>query len=424
MKNRIWFLICGLLISTPFLLSGEMELTLNPGSVNLGVLSGQIGRTYVEIGNTGSEAHDYSLFLVPEGLRSVQTAYYPFDAHYKDLFTCSTGTISNVTFADDRYNKLESAVYFNGSGQYTTRDFVLQNDFSVTFWAKPETVQPMYSEGYSNAPAYTNYLIGPEWGGTSNWAGFGIALGTNGIMLIEHGHAYMPRLLCYSANLSGWHHYAVTFTNHAPKLYVDGVLVRSGISSQRAYTRLSHDIGGYVYGSYTGKLDELCTFNSPLDQAQINAVYAFNSQARYRITPQLGSIDPGSDLILMLKMIDTSLPLGAYADTLIFCQGDTLPESLLLPVNLSITDQGPLAPSSISISTLPSGDVMLQWQPVSQDTYGVPYTPVRYRIYRSSLPGSIEDYVEIGQSTEPQYIDAYDLLLPEGVKRFYLVRAE
>ncbi len=424
MKNINWFLVFGLLISLPFLLRGEMELILNPGSVNLGVLSGHTGRTYLEIENVGTAAHDYSLFLVPEESRNEQTAYYPFDAHYTDMFTCSTGTISNLSFVADRNLQPESAVYFNGNSQYTTRDFNLQDDFSVAFWAKPETAQTMYSEGYSNAPAYTNYLIGPEWGGTTNWAGFGIALGTNGIMLIEHGHAYMPRLLCYSANLSGWHHYTVTFANHAPKLYIDGSFIRSGISSQRTYTRLSHDIGGYVYGHYSGKLDELCTYNSTLTQTQISAVYAFNSQAHYRITPQIGTVDPGTTLSLMLKMIDSMLPFGAYTDTLIFCQGDSLPQYQMVPVNLTITDLGPLAPSSISISKMPSGDVLLMWQPVTQDTHGMPFTPSRYRIYRSSLAGSPEDYVEIGYSTDPQYIDAYDPLLPGWVKRFYLVRAE
>ncbi len=413
-----------LFLAIPLLLGGETELILNPANLNLGVLSGQTGRTFVEIDNPGTEAHSYSLFRVPEESRSVQTAYYPFDGHFDDMFTCRNGTISNLSFVDDRNFWADSAVNCSGNSHYACRDFEVENNFAVSFWAKPEVAQTMYAEGYSNAPAYTNYLIGPEWGGVSNWAGFGIALGTNGIMLIEHGHAYMPRLLCYSANLSGWHHFTINFESHSPKLYIDGAFIRSGIPSQRSYTRLSHDIGGYVYGSYTGKLDELCVFISALDQSQISALFSFDGQQRYRISDQLGILNAGAGVNSQIKMIDTSLALGVYTDTFILCQGDSIPELQLLPVNLTITDQGPLAPQSVSISRLQSGDYLIQWVPVTQDTYGMAFTPSRYRIYRSDSPGSLEDFVEIGQSTDLQYVDARDPMEPENQIRFYLVRAE
>ncbi len=413
-----------LIISLPLCLHGIMELNPIPAEVDLGVLQGNSARTYLEVSNTGTAEHSYSLFQVPETVRTQQLAYYPFDGIYDDLFTCTNGTIVNMPFVEDKDSHVDSAVYFDGYAKYTTRDFAVQNDFSVSFWAKPVSTQNMYSQSYSNAPMYANYLIGPEWGGTSNWGGFGIALGTNGIMLMEHGHGYMPCLLSYSANLSGWHHYTVTFTNHAPKLYLDGTLVRTGISSQRSYTRLSHEIGSYVYGSYSGHLDELCVFNSPLSQAQVNDMYSFDRGSRYIISPQIGTIAAGASQNLMLNMIDTSLPLGSYTDTYILCQGGDAPEYRLISVETVVTDRGPLAPDAVTILKLPNGDVQLQWLPVTQDTYGAAFTPTRYRIYRANTPGSMDSYTEIGQSSGTQYVDSFNPLLPAQPMKFYLIRAE
>ena len=424
MKHRAFLVLSILLCSLPLSMHGIMELSPNPVEVDLGVLQGNSARTYLDVSNIGTAEHSYSLFHVPESVRTQQVAYYPFDGIYNDMFTCSSGTVVNMPFVEDKDSHGDSAVYCGGSAKYTTRDFALQNDFSVSFWAKPVTTQNMYSQSYSNSPMYANYLIGPEWGGTSNWGGFGIALGTNGIMLIEHGHAYMPCLLSYSANLSGWHHYTVTFTNHAPKLYLDGALVRTGISSQRSYTRLSHEIGSYVYGSYSGYLDELCVFNSALSQSQINDIFSFNSKSRYLVSPQIGTIAAGTSQNLMLNMVDTTLALGTYTDTYILCQGGAAPEYQLIPVETVVTDLGPLAPDAVTILRLPNGDILLQWQPVTQDTYGAAFSPTRYRIYRADTPGTMESYTEIGQSSGTQYVDSYNPLLPSQSMRFYLIRAE
>lgn len=424
MKDRVMLFLLFIVGFLPLSMYGVMELSLNPSEVTMGVLPGNTARTYLEVSNTGSEERSFSLFHALNPVSDQQVAYYPFDSLYTDMFTCTSGTIVNLPFVEDRDSEVSSAVYFTGASKYITRDFALQNDFSVSFWAKPVVAQTMYSQSYGNAPLYAKYLIGPEWGGTSNWGGFGIALGTNGIMLIEHGHAYMPCLLSYSANLAGWHHYTVTFSNHAPKLYIDGILVQSGISSQRSYTRLSHELGSYVYGSYSGYLDDFCVFSSSLSPSQVHDVFTYDNKSRFIISPQYGAIAAGASKVVMLKMVETSLSPGIYTDELIFCQGGNVPEYQIIPVEIEVSDRGPLAPASVTINRLPNGDVLLQWQAVTQDTYGDSFSPDCYRIYRAESPGSPDDYVEIGQSSSTQYVDSHNPLLPSQPMRFYLIRAE
>lgn len=413
-----------MLFLLPLVLLAQMEINATPSSLNMAFLQGDSGSTGFSIANSGAVDHDYALFVMPEALINAHSAYYPFNGFYDDLFTRTTGTLANLSFADDRLERPEHAVHFNGYGSYITREFALENDFSISFWAKPTATQPMYTEGYYNSARYCNYLLVPEWGGTNNWGGFGIGLGTNGIMLIEHGHAYMPVMLSWSADLSAWHHYTITFANHAPKLYIDGVLVRSGITSQRTYTRLSNEFGQTGYGSYTGFLDELSVFGSALDPATINVLYAYDGFSRYSLAPMLGTLGSAENQTVTISLLDYSLPLGDYTDTLCLCQGGASPEHSVIPIYLNITDLAPLAPNDVSISNLGTHEVLLQWTAVTHDTHGNPFSPTNYHIYRSDKPGPIWNYYEVGQTSGTVFHDMYDPLENPPAKFFYYIRAE
>ena len=58
-------------------------------------------------------------------------------------------------------------------------------------------------------------------------------MGTNGVSVYEHGDSYMPALLVYDTPITGWNHIAVVYTNKQPILYINGILVRTGLTSLR-----------------------------------------------------------------------------------------------------------------------------------------------------------------------------------------------
>jgi len=148
----------------------------------------------------------------------------------------------------------------------------IKNKFTVEFWARPTATHEIDGENTAGFDGVTGqkYIMFPNWTNTTA-AGFGISLGTNGIAVYEHAAGYMPCLLSYSADLSDWHHYAIVYEHgvSAPKLYLDGVLVKTGIVSLRSDIFLSTDIGGGAYGFYEGFLDEIAIWDTVLSQDRI-----------------------------------------------------------------------------------------------------------------------------------------------------------
>src|SRR5450759_5951714 len=66
-----------------------------------------------------------------------------------------------------------------------------------------------------------------------------VCVGTNGISVMEHAYNYLPSMLSYTNSINGWVHVAVVYSNKQPVLYVNGVNVRTGItSSPVSYTHL------------------------------------------------------------------------------------------------------------------------------------------------------------------------------------------
>lgn len=167
---------------------------------------------------------------------------------------------------------------FDGSDDYVDGNnaalATYTNNFTIEMWINPTTTITVKSEQNGNSDISgtsgngQRYAVGPTWGGASN-AGVGISVGTNCIQVYEHGAGYMPALLSYSVALSGWNHIAVVYTAKQPQLYLNGVLVRTGLTSGRANVYPSASIGGYVYGYYQGKIDEFRIWSTSRTQTEI-----------------------------------------------------------------------------------------------------------------------------------------------------------
>jgi hypothetical protein len=101
----------------------------------------------------------------------------------------------------------------------------------------------------------------------------GVSAGTNGISVYEHAGGYMPPILVYSGSVTGWNHAAVVYTDKRPKLYLNGVLVRTGLLSNMIYIHpYPLYIGNMTYGSFSGKIDEFRIWNRSLSATEISTL--------------------------------------------------------------------------------------------------------------------------------------------------------
>jgi len=111
-----------------------------------------------------------------------------------------------------------------------------------------------------------------------------VAVGTNGIEVIEQATNYFPAVLSWTAPqpLTGWTHIVVVYRNRTPELYVNGKLVRTGLQGSVSAVHPGGladlvsvgGIGGHAYGYYQGLLDQVRYWNRALSSAEIQRLAA------------------------------------------------------------------------------------------------------------------------------------------------------
>ena len=182
------------------------------------------------------------------------------------------------------------AFSFSGGADYVTSTTAPLTDpantFTIEFWASPVKTRATTTESISGFAGIggQSYAIGAEQRGAD--AGVGISVGTNGVSVFEHGDFYIPSLLVHDAALSGWTHVAVVYENKQPRLYLNGVLARVGLSSPRPSVYPSKLLGntdvaaGANYGGFAGLLDNVAIYNRALSPAEIEAIAVAGSGDR------------------------------------------------------------------------------------------------------------------------------------------------
>jgi len=110
--------------------------------------------------------------------------------------------------------------------------------FTFVAWVRPDadTVLPRETKsGTSALNLPDNYVLYPAPGHevwTETDAGAGLAVGRNGVTVLEHGANHLPAVLAYAAPITNWTHIAVVYRDGVPNLYVAGKLVRTGLKSE------------------------------------------------------------------------------------------------------------------------------------------------------------------------------------------------
>ncbi|MBS7021331.1 MAG: GBS Bsp-like repeat-containing protein, partial [Firmicutes bacterium] len=143
---------------------------------------------------------------------------------------------------------------FTGNNNYMVGNTTnIYNNATYEFGASPGraiTIIPTNTSALGYIPSFQqNWITIEEYGGTSNM-GYGISIGTNGVVMIAHRENYYYCILGYSASLSGMHKYRVTIYNKVPYLYINNQLAAIGVAAPNSgNVYFKNKVG---YGTYGG----------------------------------------------------------------------------------------------------------------------------------------------------------------------------
>lgn len=153
-----------------------------------------------------------------------------------------------IVFTKKAVGKSILSVTKEGKELIGTKPFVRQqqqsyphivNNFTITFWAKPETdilLQPSIHMEKVKAPYTDNYALYPPSGKVlygEGHASCGLAVGRNGVAVWQREGATPELVMAAAYPLSGWSHIAVVYRDGVPEVYVNGALVNKGTKSSK-----------------------------------------------------------------------------------------------------------------------------------------------------------------------------------------------
>jgi hypothetical protein len=168
---------------------------------------------------------------------------------------------------------------FDGSNDYLeiplsgTGISCLFNNFSISFIAR--TFLSFTTSNESTTGIFgtggKRYIIEPRYAEMANAGGWGVALGTNAIEVVEHTAGHMPVLLSYAASITGFNHFTMVSNDKTPSVYINGNLVRTGLTSSKNLTTfyLDTNLGGYIYGYNSCNILNYSIYNRVLTQQEI-----------------------------------------------------------------------------------------------------------------------------------------------------------
>lgn len=223
-------------------------------------------------------------------------AWYPGERHSDDAAGFFNGTrAGDAAFVEGMVGE---AFAFDGAGdhvgtQVSAAEQRAVRTFSYELWARPTAALGTCPEasGSNCSGANLRWAIFPVHGDASApagetgiAAGVGVGIGTNGVCVGEHSSFLVDCLARLDAPISDWTHIVAVVEDRTPRIYVDGVLVRTGVASGESFVFASWEaIGsGFTLGEYAGELDEVSIYDRALTDAEIAALFAAGADGKCR----------------------------------------------------------------------------------------------------------------------------------------------
>ena len=193
-----------------------------------------------------------------------------------------------------------------------TNDFTL---FAVVRTSIGHEIDPETTGGVGGTSGQ-HWLFGPNHGGDLD-AGAGISIGTNGVSVYEHGSAYMPALAVTTGAVgSGWAVISVTYQQRQPRIAVQGLTVRTGLTSPRRQVWAPTDLGAGAYGALAGEVAEVLAYDRPLTSDERQGVEVYLAQ-RYGLTFSF-PLHASFQLNASGESVQLSAPDGTVVDQVTF----------------------------------------------------------------------------------------------------------
>ncbi|MFM2316332.1 MAG: hypothetical protein RLZZ155_664 [Bacteroidota bacterium] len=170
--------------------------------------------------------------------------------------------------------------------------------FSYEFWFNtPDSIVllPEHVDGIGiyDGQFGQNYAVYPQqvFSGVQRRTS-GISVGVNGISVMEQSHQFSSARLTYAANLTGWHHCAVVYTNNNFEFFLDGVSIGTRLNGSNYANNGSGvpltvafrpNLGNFYPAlggvdadpndGYLGQIDEFRVWKIALTAADVSAIY-------------------------------------------------------------------------------------------------------------------------------------------------------
>ena len=222
--------------------------------------------------------------------------WYAMDGNALDFSSNqSNGSLDGAVSGVNRLGETDAALMFGmGASESISRMILpglvtdVSNSFSVSFWGKPaeSVIFPIQGQTGNEYPPNGQVAIHPihghHFGPDSAHAGFGLALATNGLSLIEHSDNWQTAPIVIQEDLSDWHHYVVVYADGVSSVYIDGTWAATGGQSDRSIhisfgTDPWYPSGGIGHGyqnrRYFGQLDDMGFWSRSLSEMEINSLF-------------------------------------------------------------------------------------------------------------------------------------------------------
>jgi len=162
----------------------------------------------------------------------------------------------------------------SGSNYFPTAAPGITNNFTIFLVARPTTTHEIdtQSDASTTGTSGQKYILGAQHGaqyGSTEIAGAGISLGTNGISVYEHSGAYMPPLAVYSSNaLAAASVITLDYNNKTPTIFLNGTSVLTGLTSQKTSVFPSVSFCSGNYGFFSGYIGEVIVYSKRIPTAK------------------------------------------------------------------------------------------------------------------------------------------------------------
>ena len=253
----------------------KTDLAISNNSTQLAALNQKYLDLLTRYNNILQLINDFPLITISNGL----IAYYPFTGNANDSSGFgNNGIVSGSILTSDRFDKNNSAYYFNGASNYikinNNSKMMLQPDATISVWiymenggCNPRVLESNSTNNINNGMGGGGYAIYTN-GSSNTTRTITTAFGTSSAGVGNTS---------FSFSAKAWHHITliVYSANKVGFLYIDGTL-QSQVTGL-PFTTIDYNSSDLYIGNinpnrcdwFGGKIDDLRLYNRALNETEI-----------------------------------------------------------------------------------------------------------------------------------------------------------